>query len=329
MKKIALIIPYYGKFPNYFQLFLNSCKCNPTIDWLLFTDIEDTYDYPHNVHLIKKSFYEIRALFQSKFDFPIVLETPYKLCDYRPAYGYLFDQYLDNYNFWGYCDIDLLFGDLRTFLPDSELEKYDKIGHLGHLSIYRNEPNINTLFKKEIDGRFRYKEVFTTPYSCIFDEWDDISINKIFLLAGKRLWIWNNFFDAYPNDDNLVKVTMEIDLQDFSNHPRISRKSTFISWENGKIFAWTRHRIRWEKEECAYVHLQKRAMRVDCADNESRILCLPDKFMPLNSGISLGHVVSSMIHQIFNRKRFLQAYRTAKYALIVKTAPIRHKFRKH
>jgi hypothetical protein len=37
-KLIITIIDYFGKWPEWFQLFLESCKRNPTIDWLFHTD---------------------------------------------------------------------------------------------------------------------------------------------------------------------------------------------------------------------------------------------------------------------------------------------------
>lgn len=328
MKKIAFILPYFGNFPSYFQLFLNSCKHNASIDWFIFTDIEGSYDYPPNARRISMSFHELRARFQEKFDFPIALDTPYKLCDYKPAYGYLFEEYLNGYDFWGHCDLDLLFGDLRKFFPEEELNKYDKIGHLGHLSLYRNCSEINTLFMAEIGGSTRYKEVFTTPHSCIFDEWDDLSINKMFLLSGKKLWLWNAFFDAYPHDDNLVRVICTINPAELTNHPSVSRKNAFITWEDGKIYARYQRRNSWQITELAYAHFQKRDMQVACDDHEPNILCLPDRFVPMGGTIPPKYLLSGMLHRIFNRKHWKQIYQTKKYQLIVKTAPIRHKFKK-
>ena len=49
MKKVAYVIPYFGKFPKGFDLFLMSCRNNPTIDWLIFTDDHTSYEYPSNV----------------------------------------------------------------------------------------------------------------------------------------------------------------------------------------------------------------------------------------------------------------------------------------
>ena len=37
--KAIFIIPYFGHFNNYFQLFLNSCAYNRDFDWLIFTGI--------------------------------------------------------------------------------------------------------------------------------------------------------------------------------------------------------------------------------------------------------------------------------------------------
>ena len=36
--KVTFIIPYFGKLPNYFDLFLKSCKYNGGYRWIVFTD---------------------------------------------------------------------------------------------------------------------------------------------------------------------------------------------------------------------------------------------------------------------------------------------------
>lgn len=94
MKKCCFIIPYFGKLPNYFPLFLKTCQYNTNFDWLVFTDDGTEYDYPQNVQRVEMTFSELKQKIQSKFDFPISLSTPYKLCDYKPAYGYIFEEYL-------------------------------------------------------------------------------------------------------------------------------------------------------------------------------------------------------------------------------------------
>ena len=43
----------------------------------------------------------------------VTLDRPYKLCDFKPAYGFIFGEYLKEYDYWGHCDIDIVWGDLR------------------------------------------------------------------------------------------------------------------------------------------------------------------------------------------------------------------------
>ena len=75
MKKILFICPYFGAFPNYFNLTLNSIKYNPTIDWLIITDITKQYDYPNNVKIINMKFEELQKKVQSCFNFKINLNA--------------------------------------------------------------------------------------------------------------------------------------------------------------------------------------------------------------------------------------------------------------
>lgn len=36
--KIAMIVPYFGKWPEWMDLYLYSCSKNPQVDFLFFTD---------------------------------------------------------------------------------------------------------------------------------------------------------------------------------------------------------------------------------------------------------------------------------------------------
>lgn len=118
MYKIIYINLYFGSLPNNFQLYLKSCKYNSTVDWLIFTDDNTEYDYPENVKVKYTSFDKISKLIARNFDYDIVLDRPYKLCAYRPAYGQIFKDYIKEYDFWGYCDFDMLWGDIRKFYTD-------------------------------------------------------------------------------------------------------------------------------------------------------------------------------------------------------------------
>ena len=136
--KIAMIVAYFGTLPSYFQVFLDSCRMNRNFDWLIFTNDTTEYNYPSNVHQIVMSFNECRQAVQKRFSFPVALKTPQKLCDYKCAYGYIFEDYLKDYDWWGHCDLDQIFGDLSVSVTEDRLNTLDKIYSLGHLTLYRN-----------------------------------------------------------------------------------------------------------------------------------------------------------------------------------------------
>lgn len=100
MKRACFIIPYFGKLPKYFQLFLNSCKPNKSFDWLIFTDDMSNFDYPENVKRVPMSWNEFQEKAQEKFDIKLSLEFTRKLCDFKPTYGYIFESYIQRYPFY-------------------------------------------------------------------------------------------------------------------------------------------------------------------------------------------------------------------------------------
>ena len=133
MKKACFIIPYFGKLPETFPVYLRTCAENPDYDWLIVTDDRAAYDYPENVHVSYTSFDAFVERVQSHFDFPIALKRPYKICDFRAAFGEIFAEELQGYRFWGHCDLDQYFGKISHFITDEVLDSYEKILCLGHL----------------------------------------------------------------------------------------------------------------------------------------------------------------------------------------------------
>lgn len=124
---IVLIVPYFGKFPEWFDLWLVSCKYNPTITWLIFTDDHSKYQYPDNVVVNYTTFFELKTRIQNLYDMPIKLNLPYKLCDFKVAYGEIFQDEIKDFDYWGYCDVDLIWGNLRHFITDEVLMNGVKI----------------------------------------------------------------------------------------------------------------------------------------------------------------------------------------------------------
>jgi hypothetical protein len=171
-KTIALLVCYFGKLPWYFEYFVHSCKYNPSVDFYIITD-DKTYanTLPANVKLIYKTLPEVRQTASKKLGFDTHIPNGYKLCDFKPAFGFIFFELIRNYAFWGFCDIDVIFGNIRDFMTDELLENYDLVSTRpdwipGCFLLFKNNFKMNTLFMKSKD----YKKVFTNEKHYCFDE---------------------------------------------------------------------------------------------------------------------------------------------------------------
>lgn len=167
---ITLIIPFFGKPPRWMPFFLKGCYANVEVSFLIFSDCMPAGRY-QNVTVIDFRLEDLKALAVKKLKMPVCLDNSYKICDLRPAFGLIFEDYLKDAQFWGTSDLDILFGNIRKFITDELLEHYDIITAkreylIGHFTLYRNSPKVNTLFRKSAD----YRQVFTSPRSYIFDE---------------------------------------------------------------------------------------------------------------------------------------------------------------
>ncbi len=277
MMKIAIIVPYFGKLPNYFPLFLESCRHNPEYDWFLLTDDRSTFSYPSNVHRQIMDFDQCRRHIQARFDFPLALDTPQKLCDFKCAYGFLFAELLQGYDWWGHCDLDQIFGCLKDFITEDMLQRYDKLFSLGHLTLYRNTGVNNLVFRTPLNGKERFREVFTTPVGCGFDEWLPENINDIYLQSGRPVHLGSVGADINPY--KTVLTTVEYDLQARAyRHSPIDH--SIFEWRGGKLcqLYWENGALR--RRAWAYIHLQKRPMTDDrTAGKPGGYYILPNRFV--------------------------------------------------
>lgn len=256
MKSIAYIIPYFGKFPNNFNIWLTSCKYNPTIDWLIFTDDKTPYDYPENVKVTYTEFSKIKERVQALYNFKISLKTPYKLCDFKPAYGEIFAKELDGYDFWGCCDIDLIFGNIRNFITDEILDNYLKIGFQGHSTLYLNSPEINVLYRTETANLPSYKTVYTDDKVYSFDE---PIITKIFESRGIESFKGTVFAHLNPTVYNFSLRYVDKSITKLE-------KNMAFEWNNGELNMVYLENDQIKRKEFMYVHFFRRNMDIKVTD---------------------------------------------------------------
>lgn len=152
-KSIVLVIPYFGRWPNWFSFFLESCNYNPDIDWLFYTDCPIPDGKPPNVRFNQLSFDEYKRFVSSRLGIEFNPLSPYKLCDLKPALGYVHAEDTQGYEFWGFSDIDLVYGDLRSYFDDEKLSRYELISThkrriSGHCCLMRNNEKMRTAFMR-------------------------------------------------------------------------------------------------------------------------------------------------------------------------------------
>lgn len=164
MSRIALFIFYIGPLPDYFRYFSESFARNQDIDIdvYLFNDQLSKADTSGHLKMIPMTLTQFNELASQKLEMPINVSWGYKLAELRPAFGIIFDDYLKNYSFWGYCDLDIIFGKISNFITEDILLTYDvitasEIQLVGHFTLFRNNEIVNNLFRQTED----YIKVFT------------------------------------------------------------------------------------------------------------------------------------------------------------------------
>lgn len=311
MRKCCFIIPYFGTFPNYFALFLKTCAWNSDFNWLIVTDNKTDYSYPKNVQVKFMQFRELRELVNRKFGFYVALNDPYKLCDLKPAYGFIFEDYVVDYRFWGHCDVDTLMGDLSSFITDDMLNTYDKIFCLGHMTLYKNSNENNRVFMSKYKDEFLYKKVFLDDEILVFDEeWkNEKNVNQIFLSQGKKVYQQ----DLSLNFSIFISKFVRTVYRGIENYPMNhgyeleSYKNALYVWDNGHVYRYYENSNEIVKEEFLYMHLQQRKMKVtNSVFNCDIIKIVPNKF----SCLKTKEITISNFYKIKKNGLCFQAFRT-------------------
>ncbi len=206
MNSIILIIPYFGKWPVWFDAYLCSVAANPTIQWLCPTDCEIPLKHPENITFLPISISALNTHVNTVVDANVPL-NPRKFCDLKPAYGDIFKEHIAAYDFWGICDMDIVWGDIRKFMTPELLSDYDIIcsrpeAISGHFNLFRNRENLNTFYKSIPN----YKKLFEVPKFMWFDE--VIFTDHLKNLIGKNKNPFRVFWDT-----EIIKKGIESEKQ--------------------------------------------------------------------------------------------------------------------
>ena len=264
--KICIVGVYFGKFPKYFNLWLRSCAENPDVNFLIVTD-NKLSKLPQNISCVNMRLEEFKELADEKLGFETSLTTPYKCCDFKAVYGIILGDFLKDYEFWGHCDFDMIFGNIRTFITEEILEKYDKILYMGHLSLYRNTEECNNRYKADGSLVGNYKEVYTKPQNVAFDE-----------MRGMYQIYLNNKIPVY---DKRIFADIATSYKRFKLIDEcVNYKYQAFYWESGRIYrvGYIKNK-KAEKDEFMYIHFQKRGFNTTLESDQGAFYICPTGFV--------------------------------------------------
>ena len=277
MIKVCVIGVYFGNLPNYFDLWLKSAASNSSVDFLIFTDQKKSY-LPTNVRFEDFSLEKMKNLASSKLDFEVCLERPYKCCDFKPSYGLIFEDYLQDYDYWGHCDFDLIWGDLRYFFNKYHIENYDKFLNLGHLSLYKNTYKNNRNFM--LDGsRNDYKKVYTDTRNFAFDE-----TTGVYQIYKK-------------NNISCFDKRIFADISSIYSRYRLALDDTnydyqVFCWDSGHVYRYYFDN-KIKRDEFIYIHFKERGRLPydgECLNNDSFYIANRGFYPCLSSNINLDEI---------------------------------------
>lgn len=207
MTKVAQIIPYFGKWPEWIELFLYSCSRNQMIDFYIYTDcrIPDNIPDSENIKIISISYSDYKSIVTDrlrKYGGFFVTNQKYKLTDLKPFLGLIHENVLKDYDWWGFGDLDLVYGDLSILINEQNLKRYNLITthnyHIaGHCTFMRNNEYYRTLCLRIKDWQVRLTE--DKHYGFDEAEWSNLVYRNI----KYPLFFWSRIlFHICPHSFN-------------------------------------------------------------------------------------------------------------------------------
>jgi len=202
----------------------------------------------------------------------------------------VFQEFIADYDYWGHCDVDVIYGNLSEFInPLIELG-YEKIFSLGHFSLYKNTPEINKMFQTPIDGKRVDKIVFGSDYGFAFDEWHCPygGINQIFESSGLKFYKNNLCANLNSKANGFQLTNYDIEKRDY-----------YTEKEDKQIFSWVRGTLKKlfvENDSIVevaypYIHFHKRLMKMRINSDCDAFFIVPNEFYPATCDISIADII--------------------------------------
>lgn len=155
---LILLCYWFGPWPDWMNFFVESCKWNPGVRWRIHTDCSEPENKADNISYVHVSFADYKALVRDRLDIAFDPPSPDKLSDVRPAFGFLHERDTEGFPFFGWGDLDVVYGDISRFYGPQQLANVDVVSThperlSGHFTVLRNIPSLRRAFEEIPDYR--------------------------------------------------------------------------------------------------------------------------------------------------------------------------------
>lgn len=163
--------------------------------WQHFIFTDQQLESRGNITVFKMDNVVYSKLVETKTGVKVNVPAPSsKFGDMRPAFGHIFEEYIEGIDYWGHTDFDMILGNLDKYVPDDILSKCDIFSDdpkavNGIFTLYRNTSRVNKLYMKhqgwqEIFADSRYHAFDESEYSGLVN--DLAKYGVIRFVDGKR-----------------------------------------------------------------------------------------------------------------------------------------------
>lgn len=267
---VALINFYFAeKKPEFIEVYLSSISFCKSIDLFLFTNFTIDGQY-ENVKVIKTDFKTFSGEIVKKINAElrnigirdrVEISSPYKIADFRPAFGLCFQELIQGYNFWGGCDLDIVIGDIEKYVTDAVMEKYDKLYEHAHFFLIRNSYECNRRFLEN------YEQSFAAAVHMKTNSFFEELYYKPWIPGGGINAIFDRHDKLFKNRSALCDISYKYNNLIDPKNPSLSNRNVFL-FDKGKLFRLSLKEGQILKQEYFYAHFQKRELdiRTDVLD---------------------------------------------------------------
>lgn len=262
--RIKVIANYFGTVPSYFQYWIDSIRFNEKITWLCYTDQNlDKYDAPPNLLIRRSCFQEMKNLLRQKLNLEPDYHTPWDLCKFKIAFGKVFEDELEDADYWAWTDCDMIYGDLSISIKECE-RGFDKVMPKGHLSFIKNSKALteaivtNSKVRSILDAKLDCKNT-----GCIDEE--ELRFEILPKLGARQndLLPYANFYPRYGHFQLQDALALCLKLGYHENPiPGLELPCVF-TWRDGHLWGWFAMPGGGVRtEECVYIHFFKREIKM-------------------------------------------------------------------